>query len=331
MKLTERYIGEVRRRLPENKREDAEKNVRALIHERTEEKGGYSEEVEKEVLNEIGNPKIFADKYLGRKRYLIGPELFYVYLPVMKILVIITVILAAVGIVIESVTEHHGFLESFVNILNGIISAGLGAFALVTVIFAMIEYNSKTEDIAKINIGWTVKNLPGEGRRLQKAFNKAGITAGIIVNIILIFLVNNYYGAVGAYYTGAEGLRFIPALNTGVFSAYLPYINMVLIAQILVQFNKLIFSSWNFPLAGINMLVNILSAALFITILGNESLINANFISEMSRLSGQTKEALNSAYTTIRNVMYVIVAISTAADSAEGFWKAYKAGEEKCL
>lgn len=78
MEMIERYIYAVTQKLPQSQREDIAVELRGLIEDMVEERVGDTadEKVVEEVLLELGSPREMALKYTGKKRYLIGPELF---------------------------------------------------------------------------------------------------------------------------------------------------------------------------------------------------------------------------------------------------------------
>lgn len=91
----ERYTYAVTRQLPQSQREDIERELRGMITDRLNDRLQGREATSQDVLavlTELGDPRRWADRYRGRPRSLIGPELYPTYLT------ILTIVLSAVAI-----------------------------------------------------------------------------------------------------------------------------------------------------------------------------------------------------------------------------------------
>src|SRR5690606_24585483 len=87
MKLIDRYVYDVVRRLPEKQRADVAKELTAEIEEMVEDRSGgkgVSRKTVSVVLTELGHPRLLADRYRERPRYIIGPEHFELYTYLLK-------------------------------------------------------------------------------------------------------------------------------------------------------------------------------------------------------------------------------------------------------
>ncbi len=85
--LIERYIYDVTRRLPEASRADVKKELNVNISDMLPEK--HTEEDVKKVLISLGEPRILANGYRTKQRYLISPEKMDDYLRILKIVLIV--------------------------------------------------------------------------------------------------------------------------------------------------------------------------------------------------------------------------------------------------
>lgn len=89
--LTDRYIQEVARRLPEEQRADIAAELRGTIADtidgRLARDGLDETTAERAVLQELGDPSLLAMKYRDRPLYLIGPELFPAYWALLRRLI----------------------------------------------------------------------------------------------------------------------------------------------------------------------------------------------------------------------------------------------------
>lgn len=148
MDLVERYIAAVKFWLPAHLRDDigAElaEDIRCEIDEAEKAKGRpLTEDEVAVILKARGNPMLVAAQYQPH-RHLIGPELFPLYVFVLKIVAVICFIPPLMNALATAVFDHAvpgaGGLSLPVNSL-------LVAFAIVTIVFAAIEH--KGIDITK--------------------------------------------------------------------------------------------------------------------------------------------------------------------------------------
>jgi hypothetical protein len=161
MHLIDRYLAAVGVLLPREQREDITAELRDALVSRGEEKEAevgraLTAEEESELLRGFGHPITVAARY-GRGQYLIGPELYPLYVLVLKILMAIMALSAlVVGAVAEAL--HPGDWAAAVR-------AGLAAFwhgavtaiAVVTITVAVLErYNIRLGFLTH----WNPADLP---------------------------------------------------------------------------------------------------------------------------------------------------------------------------
>lgn len=74
MEMVNRYIYAVTQKLPQSQREDIAIELRGLIEDMLEERAeqGNGKENDVEEVLELGSPRSLADKYRGKKKYIIG-------------------------------------------------------------------------------------------------------------------------------------------------------------------------------------------------------------------------------------------------------------------
>ncbi len=146
--LVERYIAAVKFWLPEKLREDigAElaEDIRCEIEEAEKAKGRpLTEDEVAEILKARGRPMSVAARYQPQ-RHLIGPELFPLYIFVLKVVAVISLIPPIVAWFVWSFDRYASPVPaSIASPFTGF----LMAFAVVTLVFALIEH--KGIDITK--------------------------------------------------------------------------------------------------------------------------------------------------------------------------------------
>ncbi len=141
--LIKRYIYAVTKHLPENKRQDVGQELESLIEDTLAERsqGGQAADADtKAVLMELGRPAELATKYDPHaKDALIGQPHFSVYLRILKIVLLAVTLGMAIASLLEGITGFEGnVFQFFASVLGNIWQGLLGAFAWVTVIFAIL-------------------------------------------------------------------------------------------------------------------------------------------------------------------------------------------------
>jgi len=145
MNLVERYIEAVKFWLPAHLKDDVAAeladDIRSEIDEAEREKGRHLTEDEiAAILKARGRPMLVASRYLP-KRTLIGPELYPIYILVLKIVAVCSLIPLAIMFATTFDFGTYQFsVQSVGNVWNQFIYSLVTAFAIVTLIFALIEH-----------------------------------------------------------------------------------------------------------------------------------------------------------------------------------------------
>jgi hypothetical protein len=319
MELQERYIAAGLKHIPPTEKDGVEKAMRRIIAERLQERGNASEETEREVLRGLGSPRILAEKQLREPPHLIGPELYGTYFLIVKIVMIVAVIGTLIGNTVDFIVNDVELLRYFAISFATAISAAIGAFGWVTLVFAIMEKTAKQKILTEIQEDWSLADLP-EKEKPQKPFNKVGVIIGIIFTVLFIILVNQYSQLLGFYYTLDGSIQeMIPMLNQEVFRSYLPYINGMLVLQLLFSASKLVFRKWTYPVATANLILNVLSFVLLWFILQDTAILNPELVTKIGEAT-DGQRVLNTAFNSIKAVFLFIFLL----DSFEGFHDAYK-------
>lgn len=318
MELQERYIAAGLKHIPPTEKDGVERAMRRIIAERLQERGDASEETEREVLRGLGSPRILAEKQLREPPHLIGPELYGTYFLIVKIVMIVAVIGTLIGNTVDFIVNDVELLRYFVISFSTAISAAIGAFGWVTLVFAIMEKTAKQKILTEIQEDWSLADLP-EKEVPQKPFSRVGVIIGIIFTVLFIILVNQYSHLVGFYYTMDGSREMIPILNQEVFRSYLPYINGMLVLQLLFSASKLVFRKWSYPVATANLILNVLSFVLLWFILQDAAILNPELVAKIAEAT-DGQRVLNTAFNAIKAVFLFIFLL----DSFEGFHDAYK-------
>jgi hypothetical protein len=293
--LIDTYVSEVGRRLPKKTRLDIEAEIRSILQDMLEERSQKTgkpvdEEMTLEVLKSYGAPEKVAATYLG-ERYLIGPRLYPIFMTVMRIVLIVTGVLAAIGLGIAvyqtTLTPLNAF-ETIVKAIANFVTSAFTALGNIVIIFAIVEWA-----LYRAGGKLDIKGLPIEKewdpRSLTKlsAPNqvKMGETIVEIVGCFVAIVIFNFYpqiigftpslnGVVGSgnWAIGFGNLTFVPLLSEAFFQ-FVPYMTLVWALTIILDIVLLRMGHWN-TVARINLIglkvVNIIIAAVM---LGGPSLL----------------------------------------------------------
>ena len=319
MELQERYIAAGLKHIPLAEKEEVEKAMRRIIAERLQERGDPSEETEREVLRGLGSPRLLAEKQLKEPPHLIGPELYGTYMLIVKIVMTVAVIGTLIGNTVDFIVNGETILRYIAQSFAAAIGVAIGAFGWVTLVFAIMERTAKQKILTEIQEDWSLADLP-EKEVPQKPFNKVGVIIGIIFTVLFLVLVNQYSQLLGFYYTLDGSIQeMIPMLNQEVFRSYLPYINGMLVLQLLFSASKLVFRKWTYPVATANLILNVLSFVLLWFILQDTAILNPELVTKIGEAT-DGQRVLNTAFNSIKAVFLFIFLL----DSFEGFRDAYK-------
>lgn len=276
MEKVERYIFAVTKRLPQKQRSDLEQELRSLIEDMLSEQVKNGKTTEKDidqVLLELGNPALLADRYRAKRNYLIGPENYETYFLVLKIVIAAVAFGITLAMTIGFFVEPPGsIVELFIEYFSALFGALVQVFAWITVIFAIIEYRNVSMNEEFKNEPWNPDDLP-ELPDKNLAIKPAEPLVGLLFAVLAIILFNTAEHLIGIYSFSDDGvMRLIPLFNHEGFRALLPLLNIMLAIGIFKESLKLVIRKWTRGLALANLVFNLLSFGLFILFVRGDSL-----------------------------------------------------------
>ncbi len=323
MNLIDKYVSEVSRRLWKKNRKDIEKELKSTLEDMLEEKVGNREATEEDVvelLKEYGNPKKVASSYNNPDKFVIGPKVFDLYLMVLKIVLAVVFALTILGSGISlafSETENV-FLELLLIIPN-ILSAGIGAFGGVTIIFALIEHFSD-EEIDIKDDEWEPKDLPEAVEDYDKV-NVLSIITKIILIIFALVVFNFYPDKIPIFYQSGGDWVFASALNMEALSKFLPYWNILWIVSIVLSFIILIKGKWNLITKILDILLSVFSIIILAMMIKGPNIIN---LKELDLLNPQLAKDLSPVFSILGNMTKVFFGILISVILFDIVKKSYK-------
>lgn len=312
MNLIDRYVAEVGKNLPLLKgREDIEKELKStledMLEDRTQKTGQARDEaMEIEVLKEYGSPQKVAATY-NPHPYLIGPKLFPFFLFVSKIVltVVVSVMLVLAGV--QAVTDTPFMGADFVNIvgkgLGNALSAAIAAFGNLVIVFAILERVLPDKEIGGFNDekDWDPASLAKEPD--PDSVSRSELIAEIVFTFVALAILNIYPQWLGMFFFTGDEQVFIP-MFTEKFFQFVPWINIVLVTEILLDIYLLRNAIWNRLTRLSKVIIEAVSLTLTVLILRTPDIIA---FSAESLLNGPFPPEQAEVFVTIATYMFPIV------------------------
>ncbi len=281
MNLIDRYVTEVGKNLPLLKgREDIEKELRSTLEDMLEDRISTTGRLrdaamEIELLKEYGSPQKVAATY-NPQPYLIGPKLFPFFLMVLKIVitVVVTVLLVLTGI--RAVTDTPFMGMDFVNIvgkgLGGIVSAAITAFGNIVLVFAILERVLPDKEIGDFSDekDWDPASLANEPD--PDTVKRSDLIAEIVFTFVGLAILNLFPEILGMSYFTEDKSFFIPMFSVEFFK-FLPWINAIFLAEIVLDIYLLRSAVWTSITRVGRIIIEAASIALAVIILRTPDII----------------------------------------------------------
>jgi hypothetical protein len=285
MNLIDRYVAEVSKRLPKKNRRDIQEEIRSTLDDMLDDrvqKAGHpaDEEMMVTLLKEFGKPEAVAASYVPAQQ-LIGPQLYPIYLLILKIVlpIVSTVLLVMAGIGLATagltVTE---MVEAAGKALLEVAGAVISAVGSITITFAIldripgfrseIEKDKKTEEK-----DWDPRDLP-EVRDVEK-FSLPGLMVEIVLNAAVLIVLNFFPQIIGFGFLLNDEWTFLPVLSDAFFR-YLPFINALFGLEIVLNLYLLRLGRWQTATRWLHTTLKALWVALAAVMLAGPELVNSS-------------------------------------------------------
>lgn len=309
--LTDRYVAATARSVPAARREEIATELRASIEDMIEGQTAAGQDratAEREVLNQLGDPAELAARYTNRRMHLIGPAYYLAWERLLKLL--LSFVPAIVGVVVALVKASE-------NEPGGAIGAGIGtaievavhiAF-WVTLAFVIMERANTPLNLPK----WSVDQLPDRPADPQITLTDTATSIGFLALFIVCLPLQHFRS-----FIPTEGDGNIPILDPALWSFWLPFLIVVLVASAGLEFAKYRAARWTWPLVAVNALLNLAFAVPVVWLLLTDRLLSPEFVARFDWLG---RDDNLDRVTTIAAVAIVVISLWDVADSAV---KAYR-------
>jgi len=326
----ERYIYAVVKRLPENMKKEVSEELKANISDMLSEKPS-DEEIET-VLKKLGSPRVLANNYRGKERYVVSPLYYDDYINVLKIVFIIFAVFSVVFGSIESVINLHTstvfgmIFEVFGDVFSGLFEGWFQAFAIVTIIFWIISYVSQKSKCDE----WKVKDLPeipkATSAKIGRTGSIVGLIFGVTFSVIWVAILMRYLDYFGIYNNGSF---IVPIFNQSTTDMFIPYYIAAAIFVLVVSLVKIYYAEWRIEVAIPYTIYQVLSAILAMVFITHPDLIHADLLNWISTsMEVSVVEVMDGFEKGLRGFA-VFIAIVTGLDIIATWYKTLKAVKAK--
>jgi len=334
--LIDAYVSEVGRRLPRRTRTDIEAELRSTLQDMLDERAQSTgkpidEEMILDVLKAYGAPEKVAATYQG-ERYLIGPSLYPIFMLVLRIVLIVTGVLAAIGLGIALspyVGNPQNAIQAVLKAVANFIVTIMTALGNIVLIFSILEWALYRAG-GKLGVKGSQAEKDWDPRSLTKvsATNqvKMGNTIAEIVGSFAAIVIFNFYPQVFSYTASLNGVvgsgwaigfgsaTFSPIFSEAFFR-FVPFLTVVWVLTIILDVVLLRTGYWKVVTRLLFIGLRIVNIIIAAAMLGVPSLLA---ISAASLTSGMgNAEAANLLMNMLNTFIRVALWLSIAGNGIE--------------
>lgn len=278
--MIKNYLYTIGKYLPASQREEILRDIEVNIYDFLEANYGESEYTNEEISNalyKMGKPKKVAENYMGAPRYLIGPRYIDTYHLVIKVALLGISIAMLVASTVKFIFEEN-LLGALLTLVSGVWNAGLITFALVTIVFSIIERQGEKEglDPSLEDEDWNVDSLETAPEDKEKIKVPSLIIESVF--IVTFLLLINFVSIPSGIYGNLTVIFF----NPRVISQFILWINIVLLSSLLLNLYLLVKRHWNRLARILSLSLDLAGVSVFATIVFTPGLLDFTAIPGLS-------------------------------------------------
>jgi hypothetical protein len=267
------------------------------------------DEMMKALLKEYGSPKKVASTYKP-KQYLISPRMFPIFELVTRIVLTVLFAVSLIGLGVglaKTGLSGADVLSQVGGWAAGLFSSLMAALGNIVLVFAIIERTQAVNEFEKEFDDWDPAELEVEPDPAQV---KRGELIAAIVFTVLGLVVLNLYPDLIAIHMNTNGTWTSTPIFTEAFFNFLPWINVMGLAQICFSVFMLAQDAWKPFTRILGLLVDVAGAALTVVILTTPGVFS--FAQAWGMLGdSEASKFLTKFFEFIPTVIMVIVVITT--------------------
>ncbi len=310
-----RYVYAVTRLLPKKNREEVGKEIEGNIYEMLEARCGEITPTETDVrvvLAELGTPDELAQKYdTDSMDHLIGGVYYFKYKIVLKIVAIASIIGYSIACVLGILFDRdQSAVETVFDWVVGLPNVLLSAFAIITIVFAILERK-------KVSIGDSgIDNLPGIPKKNEK-ISIADSIVDICFGVFFTVMILGFGDVVPVVaHIASDGIdtKVIPLFNMeAVQAVWLPLVIWT-VMTVIRNVVKIIVGRKNmtvFITLAVTGVVSVVCAYLFFI---NGNVLNYEGLREAAAMAGDARETLQNIFMNLKWIIFGGVALGHTID-----------------
>ncbi|WP_062064093.1 HAAS signaling domain-containing protein [Cellvibrio sp. OA-2007] len=258
MQLIDRYMSAVASYLPEVRRDEIVRELRANILDKleslAEQQGREATEADvSALLKELGHPQQVASRFLPAQQ-LVTADLFPLYKQSLHYGVILVFILGLIQFAVGFLSS--GYMD-FIGLLHGFVMKGLITFAVITGLFYVFSNPPGGKPLFSPYQSWAPEKLPPVKRSWQRI---SGGEQGVDFASDLFFLLLLNY----SFWMPSEKVSGLAAVFSDSVSEWVPLLSAVMIVSLLFGVWNMVYRYWTVPKLVIEALINLASAVILL-------------------------------------------------------------------
>ncbi len=251
------YLYTIGKYLAPQTREEILKDIEVNLYDFLEENFGTKEYSNLELeaaIRSMGHPMKVAEAYMNQPRTLIGPAFLDSYWLVNKI----SLIGIAIGLTVANIMNLSAFrdgVQLFLSLAAQIVQTSLIGFGIITLVFATLQHYSPL-DAAEKDEDWSLKILEKaiEPHQKVKLFDLILETFFLFLGFVIINQISPIVSTNG---------RVFIFFNKAALEPYLLWVNLIILASLVVNIYLLILRKWQRGTRILTVLLTIAGTALF--------------------------------------------------------------------
>jgi len=313
MNLLDKYVAEVGKHLPRKNRADIEAEIRSTLEDMLEERSqgqAVDDEMMKSLLKEYGSPKKVAATYKP-KQYLISPRMFPIFELVTRIVWIVLFAVSLFGLVVGLAKVDLTSAEVLSQVggwAAGLFSSLTAALGNIVLVFAIIERTQAVNEFEKEFDDWDPAELEVEP---DPALVKRGELIATIIFTVLGLVIFNLYPDLIAIHMNTNGRWTSTPIFTDAFFRFLPWINVMGLAQIGFNAFMLARDIWKPFTRILGLLVEVAGAVLTVIILTTPHIFSFTPETWGMLKDAEAAKFLTQFFEFIPKIIIIIVVIAT--------------------
>ncbi|MEZ5190059.1 MAG: permease prefix domain 1-containing protein [Schumannella sp.] len=275
--LTDRYIWAVQRSLPEQQRDDIDRELRGSIADAIDarvEAGADAGAAERETIVELGDPYRLAAGYADRPLHLIGPALFPDYIRLMKVLYGIVLPIAVVGVTLGVLLSQP---DSAGEVIGAVAATAMGLIVHLgfwtTLVFAVIERANAGKPLASAWNPDMLPDLPATG-----AVRIGEPIASAVFLLIMTVLV--LWQQLFPFVTDDRG-EGLPVLAPALWTLWLPVLAVIAVLELAFAIAVYRAGRWSVPFAVVNAVLALAAGGILVWLFTTNQFFDPRFAAQL--------------------------------------------------